>query len=156
MVQDSSSENIAGLLKMNFRQAVREYFADELKQLYCDFVGETPKLDKEGSWLFSLPEADFAQEVHGKKQEVEKVLAFKPVADEFLQQQRDAVENYVSVHLEYLKGLMADKVGSGIGLSRADVVTQLADELSLGPDDPPALLVAIYLVKHGKQLEGRS
>ena len=153
MVLDPDKETISKWLKMNFRQVVREYFDDELKQLWYEFVGETPELDKK-SWQGDfLPDADLAQEVHVKKQEVEKVLAFKPVADEFLSQQQEAIESYVSEHLDYLKGLMEDKVGSGIGVSRADIIIQLADELSLGPDDPPAWLVSFYIVKHGKRLK---
>ena len=152
MVPDPDNLNIASMLKMKFRQAVREYFTDELKQLWSESVGDTPELAKKGwQWGF-LPHADLTTEVHAKKQEVEKVLAFKPVADGFIEGQERAVEEYVKGHIDSLKSLMADKVGSGVGVSRADIVVQLADEIALGPDDPPALLIAIYVVKQGKRL----
>jgi hypothetical protein len=132
---------------------VREYFADELRHLWADFVGDTPELDKKGWSGDFLPDADLAQEVHARKEEDEKVLAFKPLADNFLDQQHNAIEEYVAEHIDYLKGLLEDKVGSGIGQSRAEIVTQLADELNLGPDEPPALLVSLYLVKHSSRLK---
>jgi len=152
MVREFNNENVTSLLKMKFRQAVREYLDDEIKHLWADFVGDTPELDKKGWQGGFLPGADLTTEVHAKKQEVEKVLAFKPIADDFIDTHVRWVEDYVADHLEYLKGLMADKVGSGVGVSRADIALQLADELSLGSDEPPALLVAIYLIKQGKKL----
>ena len=146
-----TKEQVAGWLKGNFRAAVKDYFADELCALWNEFVGETPELDCErGPDL--LPNADLAQDVSTRKAEVEKVLAFKPVADDFLNQQEEAVEAYVEGHVDYLKGLLTDKVGSGIGQSRADMVIQLSHEISTGVDTPPALLVALYMVKHGNRL----
>ena len=99
-----------------------------------------------------MPDADYTTDISLKKNEVEKVLAFKPIADSFIDQQMCCIEEYVAEHLEYLKGLMADKVGSGVGVSRADIARQLADEISVESDDPPPLLIAIYLLKEGRKL----
>jgi hypothetical protein len=150
---EPTSEIVAGWLKGNFRSAVKEYFTDEIAELWNDFVGDTPELDCEGGPDF-MPDADFGEDVTTRKAEVEKVLAFKPVADDFINQQEDAIEEYVSRHVEYLKTLLADNVGSGIGRTRADLILQLSDEISVGPDDPPPLLVALYCVKHGNRLKG--
>jgi hypothetical protein len=148
-----TNDDIAKWLKTNFRQVVREYFAAEITGLWNEFVGDTPELKKVGGGDF-LPDADLSQEVHARKTEVEKVLAFKPIADGFLDEQEEAVENYISEHIDYLKGLLHDKVGSSVGRPRAELVMQLADELSPGADDPPAMLVAIYVVKHGNRFRG--
>ena len=153
MLQEPDSEKVAQWLKGNFRQALREYFTDELNQLWCDFVGDVPELHKKCDGGEMLPDADLTMEVGERKEAVEKVLAFKPIADEFLGQEFEAIENYVTGHADYLKGLLDDKIGSGIGQSRADIVLQMADEISIDPDGPPALLVALYIVKQGKRLE---
>lgn len=150
---EPTSDKVAEWLKGNFRHAVKEYFTIEIAQLWHEFVGDTPELNCKGGPDF-MPDADLTQEVHARKTEVEKVLAFKPVADDFLNQQEDAIEEYVGGHVEYLKVLLTDQVGSGVGRSRADMILQLADEISAGPDDPPPLLVALYCVKHPNRLKG--
>jgi len=153
MVQEPDNEKVSQWLKGNFRQAVREYFADELNRLWCDFVGDVPELQRKCDGGEMLPDADLAMEVHERKQAVEKVLAFKSIADEFLTQEFEAIEDYVACHADYLRGLLEDKIGSGIGQSRAEIVLHLTDEISINPDGPPALLVALYLVKQGKRLK---
>jgi hypothetical protein len=132
---------------------MKDFFAEELGELWNDLVGRTPELAKKGGYLFQQPDADMSMAVSERKAEVEKVLAFKPVVDGFLDSQEDALEKYIDEHVDYLKGLVRDKIGSGIGTSRADIVMRLADELSLGADDPPPVLVALYVVKYGNRFK---
>lgn len=150
---EPTNENVAKWLKGKFRLAVKDYFSDEVNELWKAFVGDTPELDCEGGPSL-LPDADLTQDVYTRKAEIEKVLAFKPVVDDFLNQQEDAIEEYVTEHVEYLKELLSDKVGSGVGHARSDIVLNLADEINVGNDGPPSLLVALYCVKHGNRLRG--
>ncbi len=91
---EPTNENVAKWLKEKFRLAVKDYFSDEVNELWKDFVGDTPELNCEGGPSL-LPDADLTQDVYTRKAEIEKVLAFKPVVDDFLNQQEDAVEEYV-------------------------------------------------------------
>jgi hypothetical protein len=132
---------------------MKEIFTDELSELWSDFVGDTPELKQKGDWLFSQPDADMTSEVADRKAEIEKVLAFRPVADAFINSQEESLEQYVNEHVDYLKSILSDKIGSGLGTSRGDLVLRLSEELSLGGDDPPALLVALYVVKYGSRFK---
>ena len=116
---EPTADNVTAWLKGNFRNAMKEIFADEITELWNDFVGDTPELKKQSGMWFMQPDGDMSSEVFDRKAEIEKVLAFKPIADAFLDQQEEELDNYVDAHIDYLKGLLADKVGSGIGASRA-------------------------------------
>ena len=153
MLCEFDNRMVSQWLKGDFRKAVREYFTDELNRLWSDFVGNVPELHKKCDGGELLPDADYAMQVHERKEAVEKVLAFKSIADEFLTQEMEGIEAYAASHADYLSGLLDDKIGSGIGRSRADIVLQLADEISINPDGPPPILVALYFVKQGKRLK---
>ena len=153
-MQFHEKDTVTKWLKGKFRQAVREYFDSEIKELWKDFVGDIPELAGDGGPEDFLPDADYASKVAAKKFEIEKVLAFKPIAEDFLNQQEDEIEAYVQERVDYLKGLLTDNVGNSVGMARADVVLSLAGEINGSENDPPPLLIALYMVKHGNRVRG--